>query len=129
MSDFIAQSSFPALAATGWVLGFCLAPIALSLVAPVSVEGWALYLVYNYSGNIVGHVNVELFPRSLGTRRNSWLSHPIVYHALHHARFVNHYGFGSTFMDRLLGTEWGDWSRLHDRVRAGRPLTSFTERG
>ena len=62
-------------------------------------------------------------------RLGSWISHPIVYHSLHHARYNNHYSFGSSFMDRLLGTEWEDWSRLHQRVIAGKPLESFGERG
>ena len=115
--------------ALGWALGFCLGPLLLSLFMPVSLTGWALYFLYNYSGNIVGHVNAEPFGKWLNRPANSWLMHPITYHALHHARFVNHYGFGSTFMDRLLGTEWEDWASLHDRVREGRPMTKLSERG
>jgi sterol desaturase/sphingolipid hydroxylase (fatty acid hydroxylase superfamily) len=57
------------------------------------------------------------------------MMHPITYHALHHARFVNHYSFGSSFMDRLLGTEWEDWTALHDRVRDGEPMTKLSQRG
>lgn len=121
--------STSAVEALGWAVGFGLAPVLLSLHAPVSGVGFALYFVYNYSGNIVGHVNTELFPRTMHGRLQSWLLHPIVYHALHHARFVNHYGFGSTFMDRLLGTEWEDWPALHEQVAAGHPLTSLTQRG
>lgn len=115
--------------ALGWALGFAAGPLLLSLFTTVSLEGWALYLVYNSSGNIVGHVNAELMGAAIGRRRNSWLVHPVVYHSLHHARFAGHYGFGSTFMDRLLGTEWGDWAKLHARVRAGRPLGHLAERG
>ena len=118
-----------AVEALGWAVGFGLAPMLLSLFAPISGPGFALYFLYNYSGNIVGHVNVEPFPRAMHGRLQSWLLHPIVYHALHHARFVNHYGFGSTFMDRLLGTEWDDWPALHERVVDGRPLTNLAQRG
>lgn len=113
----------------GWAVGFALAPLVLSLFGTVSLTGWALYFVYNYSGNIVGHINVEFFPKWMHRRANTWLVHPITYHALHHARFVNHYGFGSSFMDRLLGTEWEDWPALHDRVRDGNAMTSLAQRG
>lgn len=115
--------------ALGWAIGFGLAPVLLSLFTPVSLSGWALYFVYNYSGNIVGHVNAEPFPKAVGRRASSWLLHPITYHALHHARFVNHYSFGSSFMDRLLGTEWSDWPALHRRVRDRRPMTKLAQRG
>jgi sterol desaturase/sphingolipid hydroxylase (fatty acid hydroxylase superfamily) len=121
--------STSAVEALGWALGFGLAPLLVSLIAPVSLTGWALYFLYNYSGNIMGHVNVEFLPRFLQRKANSWLMHPIVYHALHHARFVNHYSFGSSFMDRLLGTEWEDWPALHERVRSGRPMTKLAQRG
>lgn len=115
--------------ALGWAIGFALAPVLLSFATPVSLTGWALYFVYNYSGNIVGHVNAEPFPKLLSRRASSWLMHPITYHALHHARFVNHYSFGSSFMDRLLGTEWSDWPALHQRVRDRRPMTKLAQRG
>ena len=121
--------SMSAAEGLGWALGFALAPLLLSWVAPVSLTGWALYFLYNYSGNIVGHVNVEFFPKWMERRAATWLLHPIVYHALHHARYVNHYGFGSSFMDRLLGTEWEDWPELHDRVRDGRPMMNLAQRG
>jgi len=64
-----------------------------------------------------------------GRRGSTWLAHPVLYHALHHARFRNHYAFGSSFMDRLMGTEWEDWGRLFARARQGRPLQSLSERG
>lgn len=113
----------------GWILGFSLAPILLSIFGSVSAVGWMLYLFYNYSGNIVGHVNAEILPNFLRDRKNSWAMHPVVYHSLHHARFVNHYGFGSTFMDRLMQTEWADWPKLHERVVSGKPLSSFAQKG
>ena len=42
---------------------------------------------------------------------------------------MNHYSFGSSFMDRLLGTEWEDWPALHGRVRDGVPMTNLAQRG
>jgi lathosterol oxidase len=114
----------------GWIVGYASGPLLLALLgAPVSLLGFALYLVGNYWGNVGGHVNTEFFPEPVGRRENSWLVHPIIYHSLHHARYTGHFGFGTSFMDRLFGSEWSDWSRLHARVLAGSPLTSLKHRG
>jgi sterol desaturase/sphingolipid hydroxylase (fatty acid hydroxylase superfamily) len=114
--------------ALGWAVGFAVGPLLLSVFGTVSLGAWALYFLYNYSGNIVGHINADFFPKIMNSRSQTWMIHPITYHALHHARFVNHYSFGSSFMDRLLGTEWDDWQGLHDLVRNGHPMTSLSQR-
>lgn len=122
--------SMSTVESAGWLVGLVGVPWLLSLVTPISLGGLLAYhALYQVSGNIVGHVNVDFFPAALEKRLNSWISHPIVYHSLHHARFNNHYGFGSTFMDRLLGTEWSDWPELHARVISGEPLPKLSTRG
>jgi sterol desaturase/sphingolipid hydroxylase (fatty acid hydroxylase superfamily) len=114
----------------GWLVGLVGVPLVWSMWMPISLVGLLAYhALYQVSGNIIGHVNVDFFPAALEKRANSWISHPIVYHSLHHARFHNHYGFGSTFMDRLLGTEWADWPELHARVIRGEPLARLSARG
>ena len=89
----------------------------------------AYHLTYQIAGNVVGHANVDFFPAGAHKRVNSWISHPTTYHALHHARFNNHYSFGSSFMDRWMGTEWADWPELHARIIEGAALTKLSERG
>jgi sterol desaturase/sphingolipid hydroxylase (fatty acid hydroxylase superfamily) len=122
--------SMSAVESVGWLVGLVGVPWLLSLVTPISLVGLLAYhVLYQVPGNVIGHVNVDFFPAALEKRLNSWISHPIVYHSLHHARFNNHYGFGSTFMDRLLGTEWADWPELHARVIAGEPLPKLSTRG
>jgi sterol desaturase/sphingolipid hydroxylase (fatty acid hydroxylase superfamily) len=120
--------SMSVVEALGWLVGLTGPLLLLSLAMPISIEGWLAYMAYHVSGNVVGHSNVELMGRAVGTRWLSWLAHPITYHAMHHARVHNHYGFGSTFMDRWLGTEWSDWPALHLRVLAGRGPGRLTER-
>ena len=121
--------SMSTVEAFGWLVGLAGPPLLLSLAMPISIEGWIAYLAYHVSGNIVGHANAEVLGAVVARRPTSWIAHPITYHALHHARVNNHYGFGSTFMDRSLGTEWGDWPELHARVLAGAPMTRLSERG
>jgi len=120
--------SMSTVEAFGWLVGLVVPPLLLSLVVPLSVEGWLAYLAYQVSGNVVGHSNVELLGHPVSRTPLSWIAHPITYHSLHHARFDNHYGFGSTFMDRSMHTEWNDWQELHARVLAGAPMTKLSER-
>ncbi|MBK7827511.1 sterol desaturase family protein [Nannocystis sp.] len=114
----------------GWIVGYALAPLLLTALAvPVHPLGFLLYLIYNFGGNVIGHVNVEPFPRLIGRRFMSWAAHPITYHSLHHARYTGHYSFGSSFMDRALHSEWSDWPELHAQVLAGEAMTSLKQRG
>lgn len=114
----------------GWLVGLIGVPLLWSFVTPISlVSLLAYHTLYQVTGNVIGHANVDLQPAFAGTRANSWIIHPTTYHSLHHARFKNHYSFGSSFMDRLLGTEWADWIELRSRVVEGHPLTKLSERG
>lgn len=119
--------SLSVVEALGWIAGLLVLPALLGLIAPLSWEGFLIYFVANTFVNVAGHANVELNPFS--ARAATWLAHPWLYHALHHARFRNHYSFASTFMDRLFGTEWKDWPELHGRVVAGEALPGLNERG
>lgn len=114
----------------GWLVGLVGVPLLLGFMTPISLTGLAAYhVLYQISGNVIGHANVDPFPAASEARIASWTNHPILYHSLHHARFNNHYSFGSTFMDRLIGTEWADWPELHAKVIAGTPLKKLSERG
>ncbi len=114
--------------AIGYAIGYYALPALASQIAPISAEGWALYVVFNVYANIFGHSNVEMMPAPGRSRLVSFFAPPYIYHALHHARWVGHYGFGSTGLDRLLGTEFPDWRALHRQVDAGRPLESLKVR-
>ncbi len=112
-----------------WMVGYLAPTIALSRLVPVSVEAWIAYLLYNWSGNVIGHINVEIMPAWMRSRRLSAAMHPFTYHALHHARWNAHFALYTTVLDRLLGTEFSDWPSLFAKVAAGRPMTSLKERG
>ncbi len=123
-----AQSVSPFEAAL-WMLGYVGLPLVLSHLVPISFWGWAAYMAFNVSGNIVGHANVELAAAASGTRAASLFANPWVYHALHHARWTGHYSFQAALMDRIGSTEFADWPALFRRVRAGNPLESLKTRG
>ncbi len=115
--------------AIGWAVGYIGLPWLFSLVVPVGFWGWVGYMAFNVNGNVVGHANVEPTARPAATRGATWFANAFVYHALHHARWNGHYAFQAAFMDRVMGTEWGDWPALYDRITAGHPLQSLKERG
>jgi len=122
--------SMSSVEALGWLVGLIGVPLLLSLFTPISLVGLLAYhTLYQVPGNVIGHANVDFFPAAMEKRGLSWISHPITYHSLHHARFNHHYSFGSSFMDRLLGTEWPDWPELHARVIRGEPLEKLSVRG
>jgi lathosterol oxidase len=85
---------------------------------------YLLYIVINS----YAHANFEIKPRSfLATKGRFFTS--TTYHSLHHARYVNNYGLGTRFLDRLFGTEWQDYERVFDQVSGqGRPLTRYKDR-
>lgn len=113
----------------GWAVGYVGLPVLLSQVHPLSLVGVVAYLVFNVIGNIVGHANVELVPTSSTLWWRSTLATVFTYHALHHARWTGHFGFASTWADRLLHTEWPDWPALHKQVWSGQPMTSLKDKG
>lgn len=111
----------------GWMVGYLAPPLVLSRFLPVSIEAWALYLVYHWGGNIIGHINVELMPPLAGRRVLSLFAHPFTYHALHHARWTGHFALYTTMLDRAFGTEWTDWGALQRKVLSEKPLTHLRE--
>lgn len=127
-SALSAQSVSPGEALL-WMVGYVGLPVLLSRITPLSPGGWAAYMAFNVMGNVGGHANVELTAKAGATRAATWFANPFVFHALHHARWIGHYGFGSAMMDRLFKSEHEDWPALYQRVTSGQPLTSFKERG
>lgn len=111
-----------------WMVGYVGLPLLFSQLAPMSFWGWIAYIVFNVSGNVVGHANVELGTKRTATRLVALAANPFVYHALHHARWRGHYGFQAALMDRLFGTEFQDWPEMFARIDQGKPLQSLKER-
>lgn len=120
------MSPFEAL---GWMGGYVGLPWLFSQIVPLSFWGWAGYVAFNVFGNLVGHANVEPTARVASSRSATLFANVFLYHSLHHARWNGHYSFQAALMDRIMGTEWGDWPALYERVAGGRPLTSLKERG
>jgi Delta7-sterol 5-desaturase len=101
----------------------------ISLFIPLSFAGWLAYVGFNVLGNMADHANVEVVaPNRLLWRRSTGAA-VFTFHALHHARWTGHFGFASTWVDRIFRTEWSDWPDLHRKVWRGEALTSLKQRG
>jgi sterol desaturase/sphingolipid hydroxylase (fatty acid hydroxylase superfamily) len=116
------------LEGVGWAVGF-LAPAALaSQLTPVGLYGFAFFLVFDWYGNIVGHINAEMKPPFSTTKWGSrLLNNPVSYHCLHHARFNGHYGFATAWADAIFHTQFDDWLEVAERVSSGEPMTEIWE--
>jgi sterol desaturase/sphingolipid hydroxylase (fatty acid hydroxylase superfamily) len=112
-----------------WMGGYFGLAALLSLAAPLSFGGWLGYMAFNVVGNLVGHANAEPVAPHPTLWWRSTLAGAFTFHALHHARWTGHYGFASTWADRLFRTEWRDWPDLHARVSRGEALTRINQRG
>ncbi len=125
----LSAQSMSVFEAAAWMLGYVGLPVAMSWLVPVSFWGWAAYIAFNVSTNIVGHANVELASGPAASRAATYFANPWIYHSLHHARWTGHYSFQAALMDRIGGTEWKDWPELYARVVASKPLESLKVRG
>jgi sterol desaturase/sphingolipid hydroxylase (fatty acid hydroxylase superfamily) len=128
-SPWTALSLSP-LEGAGWLLGMSLWPVLASSFFPIVPEAMILWLLVFWWTNAMGHINVELAPEAVSsTRIGRLVSHPILYHAMHHSRFSRHYCFALNGLDTLFGSVWPDYPALHRKVLGGEPLRSLNERG
>lgn len=105
-----------------------LVPAILSHYIPITLVGVALYSIPMIIVNVLGHMNVEVYP--------SWFSSSMLgkyfgtptYHALHHGRVKGHYGLMTTIPDRLFGSYFDDYPMVQSRAAVGDGLTSLNER-
>ena len=123
----IAGLSMGPVEALGWTLGILAPVVVLGQLGWLGAWGLIALLAFHWYGNITGHANAEFIPKPFGTKLVSTFANPVTYHALHHARFQGHYGFGAAYMDRLGHTEFPDWQKVHARVMAARPLRRMGE--
>jgi sterol desaturase/sphingolipid hydroxylase (fatty acid hydroxylase superfamily) len=102
--------------------------IVYSHLLPFSIAGFIVYCVSSNVMNVLLHCNVEIFPA--GFARNpvlGWIFTP-TFHAMHHARYLRHYGLFTTIPDRMFNTLWPDYAAVQERAARGEGLTAFHEK-
>ena len=102
--------------------------IVMSHFMPITVAGFILFCLVSNVLNVLLHCNVEIFPAGFARNRYfGWIFTP-TFHALHHARFEQHYGLFTTIPDRMFNTLWPDYAHVQERVARGQGLTTFHEK-
>lgn len=103
-------------------------PAVVSRFLPITFDGLALYSLFQISVNILGHMNVEIYPARFAEKGVGALVTTPTFHSLHHGRVRGHYGLLTTIPDRLFGTFFEDYPRVQTRAAQGNGLTRAAER-
>ena len=108
--------------------GALLLVFGVGTVWPLSLKVIVGYFLLNYVLNVVGHLNVELFPASFGRSALGRVFYSVSFHAMHHARYTGHYGLFTVVLDRAFGTAWEDYPEVQRRAAMGDGLTTLGAR-
>ncbi len=108
--------------------GALLFVFGVGAVWPVSLKVIAGYFLLNYLLNVVGHLNVELFPPWFGHSALGRVLYSVSFHAMHHARYTGHYGLFTVVLDRAFGTAWEDYPEVQRRAAMGEGLITLGAR-
>ena len=86
------------------------------------------YYIFYFITNVLGHSNMEIRdPEYAKTWTGKVLNTP-TFHAMHHARYVKHYGLITSTLDRLFNTMWEDYDKVQSRAASQQPLNKLSER-
>jgi len=102
--------------------------VLVDIFVSVNFYGVAAWYIGYLLINSFSHANFEI--KSAGYLKfvGKFLT-STTYHSLHHSRYINNYGLGTRFLDRLLGTEWRDYEELYQRLtEAKSPLNDINEK-
>lgn len=77
------------------------------------------FLVYMISRNVLGHLGIELFPKSFFSHAAVNWNTTTTHHDLHHKNFNSNFGLYFTWWDRLLGTEDKKYRETFEEVTSG----------
>lgn len=114
--------SFSLVEAFAWMMGYTLFPAFISRFVSLDFNAWYIFISYHWFMNIFGHINVEILPDAMNARFITLFSHPITYHAFHHARGNVHFSLYTSFLDRWFKTELAGWENCHRQVNSGTPM-------
>lgn len=101
------------------VLEALIIPIILMLV-PMHLAALIFFGLIGFVFNVYGHLGYEIAPKWL---RHSWLFEVIntsTYHNIHHAKFHGNYGLYFRVWDRIMGTEYPDYTKEYDIIQERR---------
>jgi Delta7-sterol 5-desaturase len=90
--------------------------LVLGFVLPIHRAAFGLFMLFQFSYNVYGHLGFELFPKNFHrTWIGKWINTSTA-HNQHHQYFHGNYGLYTLIWDRLFGTIRQDYERKFDHV-------------
>ena len=90
-------------------------PLVL-LVVPVHPIALITFLIFMTSRDVIGHLGMELHPRSFIADGVFSVCTTTTHHAMHHWHFEGNYGLYFTWWDRWMGTMRPDYETTFDQI-------------
>jgi sterol desaturase/sphingolipid hydroxylase (fatty acid hydroxylase superfamily) len=108
--------------------GIFLGVLGVACIRPVPIVSLMGFFVATGLLNAAVHCNFEIVPAWVVRSPLGRVAGSVSFHAMHHARAANHYGFTTSLLDHVFGTVWPDYERVHARAVAGDGLATLGER-
>lgn len=90
--------------------------LVLGFVMPVHLGAFALFMLFQITYNVYGHLGYELYPKNFHrTAIGKWINTSTA-HNQHHQFFHGNYGLYTLIWDRLFGTLRSDYDQKYERV-------------
>jgi Delta7-sterol 5-desaturase len=87
--------------------------------APLSAIGYGVFGLVGVLTGVVGHLNVELYPRIFADSNIGRLFTSATFHTMHHELQRGHYGLSTTVLDRVFDTcRWDEYLERFRRLRS-----------
>lgn len=106
---------------------FSIPLVLTSALGLLSLQGLVLYIVIFDLLNIVGHTNVEFFPKKFNRSWFSYLIYTPSFHSQHHTKFTKNYSLFMPIYDYLFGTLSATTPDVFDRATNYEPLKLLSE--
>lgn len=90
--------------------------LVLGFVLPVHQAAFGLFMLFQFSYNVYGHLGYELYPKNF---QRTWIGKWIntgTAHNQHHQYFHGNFGLYTLIWDRLFGTLREDYEKKFDQV-------------
>ena len=126
VSQPITSASFSFLERVILFSGFIFPFVVITAIfGSTSLPTIAICLLINDVFNVFGHLNIEFYPKILGTSFIRNILNSPTGHAMHHARFDGNYGLISPIVDVIFRTRFKDNEQVFVSTNTGTPMTSL----
>ena len=99
-----------------------------SFLGFLSLSGLVIYVIVFDLLNMIGHTNVEFFPRGFYKSYFRYLIYTPSFHSQHHTKFTKNYSLFMPIFNIIFGTFEPSTAGVFDQVSDYRPLNKLSEK-